>query len=49
MSERVVKGRSVTKALTKIMKGRNMSMEVRKVLRNCILLPILTHGSETWI
>ena len=26
-----------------------MSMEVKRGLRNNILLPILTYGSETWI
>ncbi len=28
--------------------GRNMSMEVKRGLRNSILLPTLTYGSENW-
>ena len=46
--ERVVKGRSVIGSLTRIMKGRNVSMEVKRGMRNSILLPTLTYGSETW-
>ena len=45
---RAVKGRSAIGALDRIMKGRNVSMEVKRGLRNSILLPTLTYGSETW-
>ncbi len=45
---RVVKGRSVTGSLARVMKGRNVSMEVKRSLRNSILLPTMTYGSETW-
>ncbi len=30
------------------MKARNVSMEVKRGLRNSILLPTLMYGSETW-
>ncbi len=30
------------------MKGRNVSMDVKRGLRNSILLPTLTYGSENW-
>ncbi len=40
--ERVMKGRSVVGSLTGIMKGRNVSMGVKRSLRNSILLPTLT-------
>ncbi len=43
--ERAVKGRNVTR----ILKGRNVSMKVKRGLWNSILLPTLTHGSETWM
>ncbi len=46
--ERVMKGRSVVGSLTGVMKGRNVSMDVKRGLRNSILLPILTYGSENW-
>ncbi len=46
--ERVMKGRSVVGLLTEVMKGRNVSMDVKKGLRNSILLPTLTYGSENW-
>ncbi len=46
--ERVMKGRSVVGSLAGIMKGRNVSMDVKRGLRNSILLPTLTYGSENW-
>ncbi len=48
--ERVMKGRSVVGSLTVVMKERNVSMDVKRGLRNSILLPTLTYGSEnrTW-
>ncbi len=46
--ERVTKGRSVVGSLTGVMKGRNVSMEVKRGLRNSILLPTLTYGSKNW-
>ena len=47
--ERAMKGRSVTGSLAKVMKGRSVSMEVKRGLRNSILLPTLTYRSETWM
>ncbi len=46
--ERAVKGRSVIGSPARVMKGRSVSMEVKRGLRNSILLPILTYESETW-
>ncbi len=46
--ERVMKGRSVVGLLTGVMKGRNVSMDVKRGLKNSILLPTLTYGSENW-
>ncbi|MCP5003018.1 MAG: hypothetical protein GY941_03575 [Planctomycetes bacterium] len=46
--ERAVKGRQVIGSLGRIMKGRNVSMEVKRGLRNSIVLPTLTYASETW-
>ncbi len=43
-----MKGRSVVGSLAGIMKGRNVSMDVKRGLKNSILLPILTYGSENW-
>ena len=40
--EKVVKGRSVIGFLVRVMKGRNVSMEVERCLRNSILLPTST-------
>ncbi len=45
--ERAVKGRSIIVSLAKVMKGRNVSMEVKRGLRNSILLATLMYGSET--
>ena len=46
--ERVLKGCSVIGSLARIMRGRNVPMEVKQGLRNSIFLPTLTYGSETW-
>ncbi len=46
--ERTVKGRSVIESLARVMKARNVSMEVKRGLRSSILLPTLTYESETW-
>ncbi len=44
--ERVRKG--VVGSLTGLMKGRNVSIDVKRALRISILLPTLTYGSENW-
>ena len=46
--ERVMRGRSVVGSLGGVMKGRNISMDVKKGLRKSILLPTLTCGLENW-
>ncbi len=46
--ERVMKGRSVLGLLTGVMKGRNVSIDVKRGLRNSILLPTLTYGPWNW-
>ncbi len=43
-----MKGRSVVGLLAGVMKGGNVSMDVKRGLRNGILLPTLTYGSENW-
>lgn len=47
ISKRVVKGRSVIGALGRVFKGRNVSLKVNRGLKNSILLPVQTCGSET--
>ncbi len=46
--ERRVKGRQVMGALERVMKGRNVSMAVKKGIRNSVILPTLSYASETW-
>ncbi len=43
-----MKGRSVVGSLAGVMKGRNLSMDIKSSLRNSILLPTLTYGSKNW-
>ncbi len=43
-----MKGRSVVGSLAGVMKGRNVSMDVKRGLRNSILLSTLTYGLENW-
>ncbi len=47
LRERAVKGKSIIRSLARVMRGRNVSMEVKRDLRNSILLPTLMYGSET--
>ncbi len=47
--ERAVKGRTAIISLARVMKGRSVSIEVRRGLRNSIHLPTLTYGSEMWM
>ncbi len=42
--ERTVKGRQVMGALERVMKGRNVSMAVKKGIRNIVILPTLSHN-----
>ncbi len=46
--EQVMKGRSVVGSFIGVMKGRNVCMDVKRGLRNSILLPTLTYGSDNW-
>ncbi len=48
IKERTVKGRQVMGALERVMKGRNVSMEVKWGIRNSVILPILSYALETW-
>ncbi len=49
IGEQVMKGRrSVVGSLVGAMRGRNVSMDVKRGLRNSILLPTLTYGSKNW-
>ena len=46
--ERAVNGRRIIGSLARAMKGRSVSMNVKRSLRNSVLLPTMTCGSETW-
>ncbi len=46
--ERALQGRKVVGSLGQIMNGRSVSMEVKRDLRNTIIVPTLTYVSETW-
>ncbi len=46
--KRVMKGRSVVGLLAGVMKGKSVSVDVKRGLRNSILLPTVTYGSENW-
>ncbi len=46
--EQGIKGRIVVGLLTGVMKGRNVSMDMKRGLRNSIVLPTLTYGSKNW-
>ncbi len=46
--ERALQGRTVVGSLGRIMNGRSVSMEVKRDLRNTVIVPTFTHASETW-
>ncbi len=46
--ERALQGKKVVGSLGRIMKGRSVSMEVKRDLRNTVIVPTLTYASETW-
>ena len=43
-----IQGRRVIKELESVLKGRIVSLEVKKELRDSVLLPTVTYGSEMW-
>ena len=47
--ERAIQGRKVIGSLERVMKGRTVSMEIKKELRDTVVLPTLTYASETWV
>ncbi len=46
--ERALQGRKAVGSLGRIMKGRSVSMEVKRDLRNTVIVPTLTYESKTW-
>ncbi len=46
--ERIMQGRKVAGSLGRIMNGRSVSMEVKRDLRNTVVIPTLTYARETW-
>ncbi len=46
--ERALQGRKVVGSLGRIMNGRSVSLEVKKDLRNTVIVPTLTYARETW-
>ncbi len=47
--ETAVQGRKVIGSLEHVMKGRIVSMEVKKGLHDGIIVPTITYASETWV
>ncbi len=46
--ERALQERKVVGSLGRIMNGRSVSMEVKRNLRNTVIVPTLTYTSKTW-
>ncbi len=46
--ERALQGGRVAGSLGCIMNGRSVSMEVKRDLRNTVIVPTLTYASKTW-
>ncbi len=45
--ERALQGRKVVGSLGCLMNGRSVSLEVKRDLRNTVIIPTLTYASET--
>ncbi len=43
-----MQGRKVVRSLGCIMKGTSVGMEVKRALRNTVIVPTLTYASNTW-
>ncbi|MEL7177812.1 MAG: reverse transcriptase domain-containing protein [Pseudomonadota bacterium] len=48
VKERVMQGKRVDGTLESIMRNKKVGLNVKKGLRDSIVLPTLTYGSETW-
>ncbi len=46
--ERALQGRKVVGSLGRIMNSRSVSMEVKRDLRNTVIVPTLRYATETW-
>ncbi len=48
MQEKALEGRKVVGYLGYVIKSRTVNMEIKKALRDSIIVPTLTYVSETW-
>ncbi len=46
--ERALQGRKVVGSLGCIMNGRSVSIEVKRALKNTVIVPTLIYASKTW-
>ncbi len=47
--ERAIQGRKVIGSLGQVMRERTVSREVKKALRDSIIVPTVAYASETWV
>ena len=47
--ERALQGRKVVGSLGRVMSERTVSMEVKKQLRDSVIVPTITYAGETWV
>ncbi len=47
--ERAIQGRKVTGSFGPVMRERTVSREVKKALRDSIIVPTVACASETWV
>ncbi len=47
--ERAIQGRKVIGSLGQVMRERTVSREVKKALRDSIIVPTEAYASETWV
>ncbi len=47
--ERALQGRKVVGSQGHIINGRSVSLEVKRDLRNTVIVPTLTYASKTWV
>ncbi len=49
IKERAIQDRKVIGSLGRVMRERTVSREVKKALRDSIIVPTVAYASETWV
>ncbi len=48
MFERVQQGKRTADSLKEVLRSREVSMEIKRLLHDSVVVPVLTYGIEAW-